>query len=44
MAGAEKAAIENALKSAGGNRTHAAKALGISRRTLHNKLNEHGIS
>ncbi len=44
VAGAEKAAIENALKAAGGNRTHAAKALGISRRTLHNKLNEYGIS
>jgi DNA-binding NtrC family response regulator len=44
VAGAEKTAIEAALKAAGGNRTHAAKALGISRRTLHNKLNEHGIS
>jgi DNA-binding NtrC family response regulator len=44
VAGAEKAAIEAALKSSGGNRTHAAKALGISRRTLHNKLNEYGIS
>jgi DNA-binding NtrC family response regulator len=44
VAGAEKAAIESALKAAGGNRTHAAKALGISRRTLHNKLNEYGIS
>jgi DNA-binding NtrC family response regulator len=44
VAGAEKAAIEAALKTAGGNRTHAAKALGISRRTLHNKLNEYGIS
>jgi DNA-binding NtrC family response regulator len=44
VAGAEKSAIEAALKAAGGNRTHAAKALGISRRTLHNKLNEHGIS
>jgi DNA-binding NtrC family response regulator len=43
VAGAEKSAIEAALKAAGGNRTHAAKALGISRRTLHNKLNEHGI-
>jgi DNA-binding NtrC family response regulator len=41
---AEKTAIESALKSSGGNRTHAAKALGISRRTLHNKLNEYGIS
>jgi two-component system response regulator AtoC len=44
VAGAEKSAIESALKSSGGNRTHAAKALGISRRTLHNKLNEYGIS
>jgi DNA-binding NtrC family response regulator len=44
VAGAEKSAIEGALKGAGGNRTHAAKALGISRRTLHNKLNEYGIS
>jgi DNA-binding NtrC family response regulator len=44
VAGAEKSAIEAALKTSGGNRTHAAKALGISRRTLHNKLNEYGIS
>jgi DNA-binding NtrC family response regulator len=44
VADAEKAAIVQALKSAHGNRTHAAKALGVSRRTLHNKLNEYGIS
>jgi DNA-binding NtrC family response regulator len=44
VAEAEKAAILAALKAAGGNRTHAAKALGISRRTLHNKLNEHNIA
>jgi len=44
VAGAERSAIEAALKSSGGNRTHAAKALGISRRTLHNKLNDYGIS
>jgi DNA-binding NtrC family response regulator len=44
VADAERAAIEGALKSSGGNRTHAAKALGISRRTLHNKLREYGIS
>lgn len=44
VAGAEKAAIESALKVSGGNRTHAAKALGISRRTLHNKLNEYNLS
>jgi DNA-binding NtrC family response regulator len=43
VADAEKAAIEQALKASGGNRTHAAKALGISRRTLHNKLNDYGI-
>ncbi len=44
VADAERGAIENALKASGGNRTHAAKALGISRRTLHNKLREYGIS
>jgi DNA-binding NtrC family response regulator len=43
VAEAEKAAIVAALKAAGGNRTHAAKALGVSRRTLHNKLNEYDI-
>jgi DNA-binding NtrC family response regulator len=43
VAGAEKVAIEGALKASNGNRTHAAKALGISRRTLHNKLRQHGI-
>ena len=43
VADAEKTAIEQALKASGGNRTHAAKALGISRRTLHNKLHEYTI-
>jgi DNA-binding NtrC family response regulator len=43
VADAEKAAIQAALKARNGNRTHAAKALGISRRTLHNKLREYGI-
>jgi len=43
VAEAEKAAIEGALRAANGNRTHAAKALGISRRTLHNKLREYNI-
>ena len=43
VADAEKAAIRQALQSAGGNRTHAAKALGISRRSLHNKLREYSI-
>ena len=44
VAEAEKAAILAALKQTDGNRTHAAKALGVSRRTLHNKLREYGIS
>lgn len=39
----EKDAIVNALRSLGGNRTRAARALGISRRTLYNKLDEYGI-
>jgi two-component system response regulator HydG len=43
VADAEKAAIEGALKASSGNRTHAAKALGISRRTLHHKLRQYGI-
>ncbi len=43
VADAEKSAIQNALRASGGNRTHAAKALGVSRRTLHNKLREYGI-
>ncbi len=40
---AEKNLIIRALKTTGGNRTAAAKQLGISRRTLHRKLNEYGL-
>jgi DNA-binding NtrC family response regulator len=40
---AEKNLIAKALKATGGNRTLAAKQLGISRRTLHRKLNEYGL-
>ncbi len=43
VAEAERAAIVEALRASVGNRTRAAKALGISRRTLHNKLRLHGI-
>ncbi len=40
----EKRMIIQALDKTGGNRTKAAEKLGISRRTLHRKLNEYGIS
>ncbi|MDD3276525.1 MAG: sigma-54 dependent transcriptional regulator [Kiritimatiellales bacterium] len=40
----EKQAILRALKEAGGNRTHAAESLGISRRTLHRKIAEYGFA
>ncbi len=39
----EKQHIINALKNNGENRTKAAAQLGISRRTLHRKLNEYGL-
>jgi len=40
---AEKEALRAALQRAGDNRTLAARLLGISRRTLYNKLEEHGL-
>ncbi|MEN9580635.1 MAG: hypothetical protein RJA70_3644 [Pseudomonadota bacterium] len=40
---AEKKALERALSKASGNRTVAARILGVSRRTLYNKLAEHDI-
>ena len=42
--GFEKACIERALEENGDNRTHAAKALGISLRSLQQKLKQHGVS
>jgi two-component system response regulator AtoC len=39
----EKNALKNALEKAKGNRTLAARLLGVSRRTLYNKLEEHGV-
>lgn len=41
---AERNAIINMLKNCNGNKTEAAKALGISRQMLHNKINSYGIS
>ncbi|RIK91683.1 MAG: hypothetical protein DCC71_24915, partial [Proteobacteria bacterium] len=40
----ERSAIERALARFGGNRTHAAKALGISVRTLRNKIREYALA
>ena len=40
---AERDAIQTALQQAANNRTLAARLLGISRRTLYTKLDEHGI-
>ncbi|HEU4404851.1 MAG TPA: sigma-54 dependent transcriptional regulator [Polyangiaceae bacterium] len=40
---AEKLALKNALDKAGGNRTLAARLLGVSRRTLYNKLDEYDV-
>jgi DNA-binding NtrC family response regulator len=39
----EKVAIINTLEKFGGNRTKAAESLGISARTLRNKLHEYGL-
>ena len=40
----EKAMILRTLEETGGNRTHAARILGISRRTLQLKLKEYGVN
>jgi two-component system response regulator AtoC len=43
MSDAERTALKDALQRAGGNRTVAARLLGVSRRTLYNKLSTHGL-
>ena len=40
---AEKALLEMTLEATAGNRTHAAELLGISLRTVRNKIREHGL-
>jgi len=40
---AEKALLEITLEATAGNRTHAAELLGISLRTVRNKIREHGL-
>jgi two-component system response regulator HydG len=39
----EKAAIINTLQAAGGNKSEAARRLGITRKTLHKKLKAYGV-
>jgi two-component system response regulator AtoC len=43
MRAAEKRALERALGHCGGNRSQAARVLGVSRSTLYAKLQEHGL-
>jgi len=40
---AERAAVVKAIRAAGGNKAQAARLLGVSYKTLFNKINEHGI-
>lgn len=41
---AEREAVAEALRAAGGNRSHAARALGVGRNTLYRKMREFGIT
>jgi transcriptional regulator of acetoin/glycerol metabolism len=43
MEGIEKKRLVAALRAAGGNQSHAAKALGMPRTTFINKLRRHGL-
>lgn len=44
LAGGQRAVLQRALLRAGGNVSAAAKALGVSRATLHRKLNRFGLN
>jgi two-component system response regulator HydG len=39
----ERAAVIKTLEAAGGNKSEAARRLGITRRTLHKKLKQYGL-
>jgi two-component system NtrC family response regulator len=43
LTGLEKELILKALEKAGGNKTQAAKLLGLTRRTLYSRLERHGL-
>lgn len=43
IADAERVLILATLKATDNNKTHAAEVLGISLKTLHNKINEYGL-
>ena len=40
----EKSLLEITLNATAGNRTHAAELLGVSLRTVRNKIREHGLA
>ena len=43
MRSLERQLLEKTLRETGGNRTHAAEMLGISVRTIRNKIREYGL-
>jgi len=39
----ERKLLETTLRATGGNRTHAAEMMGVSLRTIRNKIREYGL-